>query len=70
MANECEGCYSYKGDECKACVSGIGPHIPETFSCPCLTCIVKMMCSSGLSCEKFAKYSYLYIAYNRKMEDK
>ena len=49
MENECKGCY-LEGD----CVDGVKPHLSETESCPCLNCIVKIMCRDG--CEKWKNY--------------
>jgi len=56
-----------KGDDFKDCVSALKPQISDTIKCPCIDCIVKMVCSSGLSCEKFARY-YTHIIADRKIK--
>ena len=56
MSNECKGCIVYS-EKRKVCASGIIPHISEIKQCPCLNCIVKIMCKSV--CQEFKIYSEL-----------
>ena len=39
------------------CVDGVVPHLSETEQCPCITCLVKMVCND--TCEKWTEYLHL-----------
>ena len=52
MENECRGCMCCDTDG--TCGMGITPYISETVYCPCLNCIVKIVCH-GI-CEEFKIY--------------
>ena len=52
MNDECRGCTALNKEEC---VNGCEPHISKTEHCPCINCIVKVMCNSV--CEKFIEYT-------------
>ena len=54
MTSECKGCimYSEKSEKCS-----LIPQISDTLKCPCLKCLIKMMCESD--CEDYQVYSRL-----------
>lgn len=59
---ECKGCTTYDYDEALqegTCLEGLNPHISNTKQCPCLNCIVKMICEDG--CINFRRYCKLDI---------
>lgn len=53
MNNECKGC-NLEGD----CVDGVKPHFSETKQCPCINCIVKVICHDA--CEEWKNYLELF----------
>ena len=54
--SECKGCYVYD-EELKWCSMDLIPYISKTQKCPCLKCLIKMMCKS--ECEEYQIYSGL-----------
>lgn len=56
MSNECKGCIVYNEDD-NRCAIEIIPHISETEHCPCINCIVKVMCK--VVCQEFKLYAGL-----------
>jgi len=54
MDDECRGCSALNGEKC---INGLKPHISETEHCPCINCIVKVMCDNV--CKKFIRYTNL-----------
>ena len=57
MKSECRGCNSYNKENAY-CEAGV-PKTMEEYSCPCMTCIVKMICES--SCKDFKKYVNTFV---------
>ena len=62
MESKCKGCRTYdyvlelhKG----SCLAGVTPQLSETEQCPCITCIVKMICGEG--CKAYIEYRELDI---------
>lgn len=51
---ECRGCVVYSKTD-NRCAVDIIPHISETEHCPCMSCIVKVMCKG--MCQKYKTYS-------------
>lgn len=49
----CKGCITLSQEG--YCFSQFIPYISETLQCPCLTCIVKVVCMA--SCKEFNEYS-------------
>lgn len=64
MSSECEGCNMYEED-LKVCGLAFKPHLSETQECPCLTCLVKVMC--GTTCNDYDKYRIL--SEGKRVED-
>lgn len=56
MTSECKGCIVYSEKD-NRCGIEIIPHISETEQCPCINCIVKIMCKG--TCQDFKIYSGL-----------
>ena len=68
MESKCKGCRTYdyvlelhKG----SCLAGVTPHLSETEQCPCITCIIKVMCNKA--CDDFHDYM---TKYKSKMGEK
>lgn len=51
MENECKGCTVY---EDQICAIRLNPRISETLQCPCMNCLVKIMCIGV--CQEFNTY--------------
>ena len=57
MENECKGCVAYRntyGEDEPHCGLALISRISETEQCPCITCIVKVVCVS--TCSDYQKY--------------
>lgn len=52
LRDPCKGCICCEING--SCGMGITPYISETVHCPCLNCIVKVICRD--ICEEFKKY--------------
>jgi len=52
IQDSCRGCVLKN-----RCVDGMVPYISETEHCPCMTCLVKVVCTD--TCEKWEDYLHL-----------
>lgn len=53
---ECKGCQALGGDE--FCTNGLDQNMPKDYQCPCLNCIVKVVCQN--ECGAFLNYVKTY----------
>ena len=51
ISSECKGCSAFQKGRC---VNGCDSYISETERCPCLNCLIKIMCNKV--CERFMHY--------------
>ena len=54
LKDPCKGCRSYSPYEETLCSAEVIQFISESKECPCLTCLIKMICEN--SCDKFLIY--------------
>lgn len=56
MHNECKGCRSSRqvNNLSGICLSNVIPHMTTSNQCPCINCIVKMICDN--KCDDFDQY--------------
>lgn len=58
---ECKGCRMYNR-YMSNCEIGIIPHVSKTKHCPCINCLLKMICNDA--CKEYQKYSKLILPDN------
>lgn len=56
MVNPCKGCLVFSDDG--RCLTGLDPHLSETEQCPCMNCLVKMICDED--CSDYREYKALW----------
>ena len=59
---ECNGCLALVSYG--VCTNGLDQNMPTDHPCPCINCIVKVICQD--ECKEFLDYAKKYIVYNRK----
>lgn len=56
MNNECQGCQALLRDG--NCTNGLDQNMPKDHLCPCMNCIIKVICEE--ECEEFLRYLKTY----------